>query len=104
MTSGKSDKVDDGVGSFGGEKLRQHEAAANTLPDEHANSTGHESRDETIVASEFSGLDNDLIDMSNFGEGRPDTDQPSDPSGLPEEDRTDTANQSVSQYDRPKGN
>jgi hypothetical protein len=97
--------VDDGVGGFGGEKLRQHQIQENALPDRHANSTGHETSDEKIVAAEFSGLDNDLIDMGSFGEGKPDgddglghtnhdEDKPNPPEAL------DTADKAVTQYDR----
>jgi hypothetical protein len=112
MANNKNKTVDDGVGSFGGEKLRQHQILENALPDRHANSSGHETSDEKIVAAEFSGLDNDLIDMGSFGEGKSDNsdgpsptneDEDEDEPAVPEEKGMDTANQSVTQYDQTEG-
>jgi hypothetical protein len=105
MADNTDTAVDDGVGGFGGEKLRQHQIQENALPDKHANSTGHETSDEKIVAAEFSGLHNDLIDMGSFGEGKPDGDGVPAPKGDDRDEpalleREDTPSQAVTQYDR----
>jgi hypothetical protein len=94
------------MGRFGGEKMRQHQIQTNALPDEHANSAGHETRDDKIVAAEFSGLDNDLVDMARFGAGNVDTgrrdptSEDEEGAGLPADERMDSAEQSVTRYDQ----
>ena len=100
--------VDDGVGGFGGEKLRQHQIQENALPDKHANSTGHETSDDKIVGSEFSGLE-DPTYMAASDESRIEddglgpTNEEEDEPGLLEEKGMDSANQSVAQYDQTAG-
>ena len=99
MADGRDKSVDDGVGGFGGEKLRQHQIQEHALPDKHANSTGHETDDGKIVGAEFSGLDNDPVDLApTEDDGRSPTNENEDELGLP--DRMDTASQAVTQYDR----
>lgn len=61
-------------------------------------------REQRIVRSEFEGLDNDLVDVARFAGDR-DADEGSGPvdideTGVPDETRTDTADLSVSEYDR----
>lgn len=101
--------TDDGMGRFGGEKLRQHQAQTDALPDKHANSTGQETGDDDIVSAEFSGLDDDLVDMSRFGaqdadgDGQGTTSHNEDERGLPADQSMDSAEQSVTQYDQSSG-
>jgi hypothetical protein len=109
MADNTDTAVDDGVGGFGGEKLRQHQIQENALPDKHANSTGHETSDDKIVGSDFSGLEKDPTDMAASDEirieddGLGPTNEDEDEPGLPEEKGMDSANQSVTQYDQTAG-
>jgi hypothetical protein len=101
-----AEETDDGMGRFGGEKLRQHQIQTNALPDKHANSTGHEASDDKIVSAEFSGLDNDLVDMSRFGahdtadNGLGPTNEGEDRHGARADKSMNSVEQSVTQYDR----
>jgi hypothetical protein len=104
-----AEETDDGMGRFGGEKLGQHQIQTEALPDKHANSTGHETGDDEIVSAEFSGLDNDLVDMSCFDGQDADDDGPKTTNhngnerDFLAEKSMDSVEQSVTRYDQSSG-
>jgi hypothetical protein len=91
--------ADDGLGGFGGEKLRQYDIQQAALPDRHANSTGHQAPDDRVAGSEFSGLEMDPIRPApSGGDGLGPAQQ--DRSGL---DGEMDARRPAARADRPAG-
>lgn len=63
---GERNTAPDAGAPFGGAKAGHAGEAPCRLPEERADGAAPEASDENIVAAEFGGLDNDLLDMSQF--------------------------------------